>query len=86
MAKIGENSLEIHGKIEKFYPYRTAIVQATVWIEIEGHVMWEMLNQYLERRGHHIDNHICWKLDNGMYFMYSDRKLGIGLSIIEGNW
>ena len=71
--------------IEKFYPYRKALLYASIWIELDEQEK-QRLGKYLERMGYKMDNHICWKNRDGMCFSYSDGHFGVGLEIVEGKY
>ena len=78
-------TFDITSCIDKFYPYRTALLQASIWIALDDKDI-QHLTKYLQRMGYKMDNHICWKNRDGMCFSYSDRSLGLGLEIVEGNY
>lgn len=73
-------NLEITSDIIVFYTYRTARVNAAIWLDLDGYQQKE-LREYLKEQGKHINNHICWKTSDGTCFMYTDRHLGIGTTI-----
>lgn len=71
--------------IEKFYTYRTALLDASVWVPLNEKDK-HFLKLYLERNGHKMSNHICWKCKDNTCFAYIDGELGVGVAIIEGNY
>lgn len=78
-------TLDITSTIDKFYTYRTALIEASIWIALEEREI-RILSNYLKSQGYNLSNHICWKNKDGMCFMYSDRQLGLGTEIIEKRW
>ena len=78
-------TFDITSCIDKFYTYRTALLQASIWIHLEEDER-AKLRKYLERQGYKYDNHICWRNKDGMCFAYSDGSLGLGLEIVEGRY
>lgn len=76
---------DFDSSIDKFYPYRSAQLCATVWIDLDT-VSIKLLSNCIERMGYHLDNHVCWRMKNGLCFSYSDNSLGIGTEIIEEKW
>ncbi len=78
-------TFDITSCIEKFYTYRTALIDASIWIDLEAGER-QMLRKYLQNMGYRMDNHICWKNKDGMCFMYSDNKLGLGTNLREMCW
>lgn len=78
-------SFAITSCIEHFYPYRSALLSASIWIDLDDNGK-RHLKHYLERMGYRMDNHICWKNKDGMCFCYSDGQLGLGTEITEEKW
>lgn len=78
-------SFAITSCIEHFYTYRTALLEASIWIDLEDREK-KQLSNYLKRMGYRMNNHICWKNKDGMCFSYSDGQLGLGTEIVEGNY
>ena len=70
--------------ITEFYTYRTAIV--TGFCIAVNETMSKTIREFLTDNDYKMDNHICWKTDNGLTFMYSDRCLYIGTKVIKRNW
>ena len=70
--------------ITEFYTYRTAIV--TGFCIAINETMSKTIREFLTDNGYKMYNHICWKTDNGLTFMYSDRCLYIGTKVIKRNW
>lgn len=70
--------------ITKFYPYRRAIVTG-LCIDV-NETMSKIIREFLTDNGYKMDNHICWKTDNGLTFMYSDRHLYINTKVREERW
>ena len=77
-------SIRLYGEIVEFFSYRTAMVQPMLVIEDDD--LWWYVSKYVERNNHRMDNHICWKADNGLYYGYSDHKLYVSTKITLGNW
>jgi hypothetical protein len=75
----------LSGDISEFYTYRTANIEISLSIELSETEI-KQLSKYIEREGHRMDNHICWKNTKGLYFRYSDGKLSIGHRIIIERW
>lgn len=75
----------INFNITEFYSYRRAIVDASIWIDLDLKDK-NILRNYLSNAGHSMDNHICWKDSDGTCFQYSDGQLGIGTKLIEQKW
>lgn len=73
------------GCIDKFYPYRSAQLCATLWVDLDE-VGVTLLAHCIENMGYHLDNHICWRMKDGLCLAYSDHKLGVGTEIIEEKW
>ena len=71
--------------IEKFYTYRSAQVAADLWVDLDDFEI-KLLSKCIEENGYRMDNHICWKMKDGLCLSYSDHKLGIGTKIIEERW
>ena len=61
--------------IVEFYPYRSAMAagEKIFSCKLSSEDIAE-LRKALARRGHALDNHICWKTENAC-FMYSDNDL-----------
>lgn len=78
-------TFDITSCIDEFYTYRTAVVESSLIIHLDQKEC-NMIRNYVKEQGYKPDNHICWKNKDGMCFMYSDRTLIIGLSIIKRNW
>ena len=77
--------LELHGEVTKFWTYRTAFVPGVVILNLTDYDRMEIKN-LLNEHGYDLSNHICWQMDDGTYCMYSDLRLYVAGSIIEGNW
>ena len=75
----------ITSSIKKFYPYRTALLEASIWFELGLYEKQQVCN-YLKRQGFEPNNHICWKNADGMCFALEDNCLGLGIGIIEGEY
>ena len=82
------SSICFHGEIVEFYTYRSARVPGAIildfsqnWEDIYKHI-----KHYVERNGYRMDNHICWKTDDGLYCMLHDHKITIGTEILKGYW
>lgn len=75
----------IFSKIVNFYPYRTARV-CGVSIKSENHDLYEQVREFVEKNDYRMDNHICFKTDNGIYFMWSGNCLYVGTKVHIGNW
>ena len=74
--------LKIHSEVVEYYPYRTALVgDVLIDIPLKQSAI-DDLHFLLGK----MDNHICFKTKDGMCYMYSDRTLRIGKSIIKRNW
>ena len=71
--------------IDRFYTYRSAHLLATLWIDLEDFEI-KQLSKYIEGMSYRMDNHICWKMKDGLCLSYSDHKLGIGTEIVEERW
>lgn len=78
-------TFDITSCIDKFYPYRTAILEASILITLNDKDK-QYLGKYLQHMGYKLDNHICWKNSDDVCFSYSDGKLGVGLRIIEAKY
>jgi hypothetical protein len=78
-------TFDITSCIDKFYPYRTALLEASIWITLDDKEK-QRISKYLQLMGYKMDNHICWKNRDGMCFCYSDNQLGLGLEIREENY
>lgn len=78
-------NFDFNSCFEKFYPYRTASLSASIWITLDEKGK-AAIAQYIKRMGYKMDNHICWKLKDGGCFSYSDGALGFGTEIVEGRW
>lgn len=78
-------NLTITSDIIDFYTYRTAHVNAEIWLDLDEY-QHDELREYFKKQGKHIDNHICWKTSNGTCFMYTDGRLGIGTTIEVKSW
>ena len=78
--------ITFNSSFDKFYSYRSATVNASIWIELNDEQI-KLLKWYIEKMNNcKFDNHICWTLKDGSCFMYSDRKLAFGTEIIVGKW
>lgn len=75
----------ITSKLVQFWTYRTARVIKGCIFSVNDYQATQ-IKKYLEHYGKHIDNHICWKTENGLYYMYSDSKLYIGNEILIEKW
>ena len=83
--------MQIHDDIEKrpdgtdfFWSYRRAYVEPQFTVDLNNH-QWALLSRYLERNGHKLENHICWKAGD-FYYQYSDYSLYVGTTIVEKRW
>jgi hypothetical protein len=78
-------TFDITSCIDKFYTYRTALLQASIWISLDTDER-RKIHNYLMRQGYKPDNHICWRNKDGMCFALDDGSLGLGLDILEGKY
>ena len=72
--------------IVEFYPYRSAMAAGDKIFscKLSSEDVSE-LRKALNRRGHSLDNHICWKTEN-VCFMYSDNELIICTDLLIEKW
>lgn len=70
-------------KIIAFYSYRKARVFG---VDISSKELYEEVKKILEVNGYNIDNHICWATEDGLSYMWSDRRLTIGTKLVVRNW
>lgn len=78
--------LDFHSDIVEFYTYRSAIVAPKFFsIKLNAEQAKE-LKLFIENNGYHMDNHISFKLANGICVQYSDHKLYVSDEITIKNW
>lgn len=73
------------GQIQRFWPYRSAFAETQVQLDLEDFDI-KILKRFVEENGYRMDNHISFELESGLYCTYSDHKLYISSTIIEGKW
>lgn len=71
--------ISFYGKITEFYSYRSGrLTNVQMIIDELTDKDKKILSRFLKKNGYELDNHICFKLANGMSIMFSDNKLLIG--------
>lgn len=73
-------------KIEKFYPYRRALLNGHFFSCELNEEDFLSLRKVIARQGYQFDNHICWKTESGICMMYSDGHLYMSHKLIVEKW